>query len=593
MLPLRSNALTPLLAVVLVTGILYLGEAFLYPMILSVLLAFLLGPVVALLEKWGIGRIASVTIVTSTALALIGLACYAMVIQLTDLVNALPGYQENLNLKIFQPVERLLSSTNALAEGMKLKTANPDGSGPMPVEIVHGRFEFLGSIRAYLGSLMSPLATAAVVIVNVVFFLFERQSLRDRFIHIVGSGQLGVTTKALDDAAKRVSKYLGAQLIVNVSYGIPVAIGLYFIGVPNAPLWGGLAIVLRFIPYFGAWISAILPIVLAMAISPSWTPPLLTIALFVGMELFSNYVVEPWLYGASTGLSPSAIIVSATFWTWLWGLGGLLLATPLTVCFAVLGKYIPAFSFLDVLLGANPPIAPGRQFYQRLLAGDKEELDQIIAEHLARDAALEFFDQVALPALRLAEGDLATSRLELPEYKELCENLLVALEKIEGFKLVNDEKMSGVAILPARSEADGMAAAMLGYLLGKRGVGCMWFSDHALSSEVQTRLSELPKALVVLSAFTPEAGRTAGSVFKRLGSYAEGFKVLGLWGGDRTATVERLRGTEIEVVTKLDDAVRLITSSATVVSPKETIIAGSEGGDNSAAPKSEGQPGGA
>ena len=216
------------------------------------------------------------------------------------------------------------------------------------------------------GTLLEVLGTTGIVIVLVVFFLVRREDLRDRFIHLVGKGHVTVTTQMLEDADTRVSRYLSMLFLVNVTFGISVGIGLYLIGVPNAILWGILAAALRFIPYIGPWIAAAMPIGLSMAISTGWVAPILTVGLFVVLELFSNNVLEPWLYGKNTGVSAVAVLVAAVFWTWLWGPVGLLLATPLTVCLLVVGKHVPQLSFLDILLGNEPVFEPKKRIYQRL-----------------------------------------------------------------------------------------------------------------------------------------------------------------------------------------------------------------------------------
>lgn len=559
---LRPNPFTALVSVCVVAALLYLGKPFLFPLTLSILLAFLLGPVVARLEAWHLGRVAAVSIVAVAAFSLIVLGFYVVAAQLVDLVGALPGYRDNLRTKIFAPLEHFSSVFAHLTKELQPPTEAPGTDGAMPVELVNGKLTVLGVVRELAGPLLSPLGTLAIVLVNVIFFLFDRENLRDRFIHLVGRGRLHVTTQAIDDAATRVSRYLGAQLVVNATYGIPIGIGLFFIGIPNAALWGVLAIVLRFIPYLGAWAAASLPIALSLAISPTWGPPLATIALFIGMELLSNNLIEPWLYGASTGLSPTAIIVSATFWAWLWGAGGLLLATPLTVCFAVLGKHVPALAFLDILLGDRPPIAPEYRFYQRLIAGDHDEVDEIISSYIERDAAQELFDDVILPALQLAEHDLRAGLIEPEDQKDLCHHLREALGNIDGFRFTDDDALHGVAIIPARTECDALAGAMLAFVLRSRGITCTYFSERTLGSEVQARLAAKSDAVVCLSALTPAAARTAGSVFKRLGSAAAGPKLLGFWHGDRVTAMERLNQTGIEVVTTIAETVRVITATA-------------------------------
>ena len=237
-------------------------------------------------------------------------------------------------------------------------------------------------ITTVVGPLVSPLATAGIVIVFVIFMLLKREDLRDRFIRLAGSRDLPRTTQALDDAARRVGRYLLMQLVVNTTYAIPIGIGLWLIGIPNPILWGMLCGLLRFVPYIGPIVAAFFPLALAIAVDPGWTTFLLAGAWFIVVELISNNVVEPWLYGASTGLSPIAIIAAAVFWTWLWGPIGLLLSTPLTVCLVVLGRHVPQLAFLDVILGNEPVLEPPELLYQRLLVGDPNEATERAEEYL-------------------------------------------------------------------------------------------------------------------------------------------------------------------------------------------------------------------
>ena len=565
---LRPNPFTVLLSVCLVAAVLYLGKAFLLPIALSVLLAFLLAPVVERLELLRLGRGLSVAVVAGLAFAVIGLGLYVIAAQAVDLVHALPRYRDNLSLKIFAPLHHVTDAFTSLMKSFQSADDTGAGDRPVPVQVTNGKLTVLGVLREFVGPILAPVATSAVVIVNVVFFLYDRKGLRDRFIYLVGRGRLHITTQAIDDAADRVSRYLGAQLLVNATYGVPIGIGLYFIGIPNAALWGLLAIALRFVPYIGAWIAASFPLALSLAIAPGWTPLLETLALFVGVELLCSNFIEPWLYGASTGLSPSAIIVSATFWTWLWGAGGLLLATPLTVCFAVLGKYLPATAFLDILLGDHPPIAPEHRFYQRLLAADHAELDEIICGYLDRDAAQELFDQIILPALQLAEQDVRSGCLEPEDQKQVWRALHDALGNIDGFRFVDDDEIRAVAILPARTEGDALGGAMLSFLLRQRGLACTLLSERTLSSEAHALLAEKPEAIVCLSALTPGSARVAASLFKRIAPLEFGTKLLGFWHGDRSLVAEYLDQPEIELVSSLADAVRLITCTTPIAPPQ-------------------------
>ena len=248
------------------------------------------------------------------------------------------------------------------------------------------------------------------MVLLVIFMLLRREDLRRRLIRLIGKGHISATTHAMEDAGARVFRYLLMQLVVNVSYGIPVAIGLYFIGVPNAVLWGAFAAVLRFIPYIGPWIGAAIPIALSLAVSPSWTMPLLTIGLFVVLELLSNNLMEPWLYSSSTGVTPIALIVAAVFWTWLWGPVGLILSTPLTVCLVVIGRNVPRLSFLSVVLSDEEALTPAEDFYHRLLTINEQDELEFVEAYLKANSVSALYDSVFIPVIISTETD---HRLEL------------------------------------------------------------------------------------------------------------------------------------------------------------------------------------
>jgi hypothetical protein len=274
------------------------------------------------------------------------------------------------------------------------------------------------------------------VIVFVIFMLLQREDLRDRFIRLAGSSDLQRTTQAIGDAGQRVARYLLMQFVVNVTYGVPVGIGLWLIGVPNPLLWGMLATVLRFVPYVGPIIAAIFPLALAIAVDPGWSMLLWTAALFIVIELISNNVVEPWLYGSSTGLSPVAIIAAAIFWTWLWGPIGLLLSTPLTVCLVVIGQHVPAFGFLHVLLGSEPVLTPQESLYQRLLAGDPDEATERAEEYLEKKSILAFYDEVAIPALAMVEHDRARGALDDERRAEVAAGVFTLVDNLSDHEEV-------------------------------------------------------------------------------------------------------------------------------------------------------------
>ncbi len=413
---------------VVVVGALYLGSEILIPLALAILLSFTLAPIVVRLRRWGLGRIPSVlAVVLLLFITMLGLGSI-IATQLADLATNLSTYEWNLRTKIRElriavpsggVIERTSDMLQDLRQELQEVTRPPgeeaEGQGATsgesePVKPVLVRVQSpapspLETLRDVGGPLIAPFATAGLVVVLVIFMLLQREDLRDRVLRLVGGREVARATEAMDDAGKRISRYLLMQLIINVLYGIPVGIGLYFIGVPNPILWGCLATVLRFIPYLGPVIGALFPIALSFAVAPGWTLPVLTLGLFVTLELFSNNVLEPWLYGASTGLSPVAVLVAAVFWTMLWGPLGLLMSTPLTVCLVVLGRHVPQLGFFDVLLGDEPALSPEVKFYQRLLARDPDEATELAEEYLEDGSLDKLYDSVILPALVHAEQD--------------------------------------------------------------------------------------------------------------------------------------------------------------------------------------------
>ena len=438
---------------VVVVGALYLGSEILIPLVLAILLSFTLAPLVVRLRRLGIGRIPSVlAVVLLLFVAVIGLGS-VVATQLADLATNITTYEWNLRskireLRIAMPSGGLIERTSNMLEDLRQElqeVTNPPGeqaegdasnqgegeqARPVLVRVQSPTPSPLETLREVGGPLIAPFATAGLVVVLVIFMLLQREDLRDRVLRLVGGREVARATEAMDDAGRRISRYLLMQLIINVLYGIPVGVGLYFIGVPNPILWGCLATVLRFIPYLGPVMAALLPIALSFAVAPGWTLPLLTIALFVGLELFSNNVLEPWLYGSSTGLSPVAILVAAVFWTMLWGPIGLLMSTPLTVCLVVLGRHVPQLAFFDVMLGDEPALSPEVRFYQRLLARDPEEATELAEENLEDGALDRLFDTLILPALTHAEQDRLRGSLDRASVQAIAEDAIGVIDEL-------------------------------------------------------------------------------------------------------------------------------------------------------------------
>ena len=411
-------------------------------------------------------------------------------------------------------------------------------------------------MREVGGPLVKPIATAGLVFVFVIFMLLQREDLRDRIIRLVGSSDVARTTEAMNDAAKRISRYLLMQLVINIFYGTSVGIGLYFVGVPNPILWGLLATILRFVPYLGPVIAALFPIALSFAVAPGWTLPLLTIALFVTLELIVNNVLEPWLYGSSTGLSPVAVLVAAVFWTTLWGPAGLLLSTPLTVCLVVLGRHVPQLAFFDVLLGDEPALPPELKFYQRLLARDPDEATELAEEYLEDEPLEKLYDSVIIPALGLADQDRLRGSLDRAAVQGIAEETIGIVELLREDEERDLERAADadapppdapaetapVLCLGARNGLDEAAAAMLAHLLAQRGLPAATVPRENTAGRNLTRLPRHGVRLICLSYVNPRAIQHAHRLTRRLRRhFGEQVRIMvGLWMAEPSQEAQEL-----------------------------------------------------
>lgn len=576
-----------LLTVVLIGGVLYFAQDVLIPFALAILLSFLLAPLVDLLERRWLHRIPAVMIAAIISFSLIGGLGFVVTNEAVDLAVSLPDYKSNLigRIQSFEgPASTSLNQTlDAFAELTdELKKGSPgksDSNDITKVQIVDSPSAFQVA-RGMAGPLIKPLGTLAVVILFVIFMLLKSEDMRDRLIRLLGTSDLNLTTRALSDAATRVSRYLMMQALINGGQGLAVGIGLYFIGVPNAALWGLMSALLRYIPYIGPWIAAVFPIALSFAVFDNWTLPLLTIGLFVTLELISNNVVEPWLYGAHTGISAVALIAAAVFWTWLWGVAGLFLSTPMTVCLMVMGKYIPQLEFLSVLLGDKPVLEPHERFYQRLLAKDPEEAAELIEEFLKEKSPLELCDGVILPAMTLAEQDHDSGKLwdERRQYmhdqiRELADEIVPPRDAA-----AEPTSLSAISVLclPARDIADETTAVLFAKLLNQQGFNARAASIAALSGEKLDLVTEHRADVVCVSSMPPAAVTHARYLVKRLEArFAKTPIIVGLWNAHDDGERARLRlqsaGAD-RVVTSYADG---LTEVRAVVAP---ILEGVEKG---------------
>jgi predicted PurR-regulated permease PerM len=432
LIALLSAVATAILAFIIITT-LYFGREIFVPIALAILLSFVLAPLVGVLQRIRMPRGLAVVSVVILAFVLIFAMGSLLATQLTQLAGDLPRYQSTISEKIQSfrettagrgTLERASGMLKDLSKELEKPKDAAAGTGsilspkvpapltPVPVEVRQPDPSALESLQTLISPLLHPLATTGIIIIFVIFILLQREDLRNRLIRLAGSHDLQRTTAALDDAAGRLSRLFLIQLLLNGTFGMVIGVGLWLIGIPSAILWGILAAVLRFVPYIGAAIAAAFPLALAVAVDPSWTMLLWTIALFIVVEPIVGHVIEPMVYGHSTGLSPVAVVASATFWTALWGPIGLVLATPLTVCLVVLGRHVERLEFLDVMFGDRPALTPPEIFYQRMLAGDPTEAAEKAEEFLKERSLCSYYDEVALKGLQLAQVDAERGALD-------------------------------------------------------------------------------------------------------------------------------------------------------------------------------------
>ncbi len=531
--PAGGSALETLAIVVVVAAVLYLGRAIAIPIAIAILISFSLGPPVSWLTRRHIGRIPAIFLVVAPAMLAVGAFAYVVTIEVGRLAGNIPAYSTNIESKV-DGIADLLPSRAMLDRGTAFlrdlgKGARPGSSAASHMQQQHGHQPLSNAdgkpvtveiqtpdpspvdiVRAIVGPLVEPVSDAALVLLFVVFFLAEKDTLRDRLIRLAGVRDLRRTTMAMDEAGTRVSRYLLMQTLVNAAFGTVLTAALFLLGLPNAALWGGLAAMLRFIPYMGVATASVLPIALAFAVDPGWTMLVWTAGVFLVLELLTGNVLEPWLYGSSTGLSAVALVLSAIFWTWLWGAIGLLLATPLTVCIAVLGRYVPQLAFLDVLLGNQAPLKPEEAFYQRLLAGHPDEAAKQATAFVAEHSPQAFFAEVALPALMLAERDRLRGELEGEHLVQVADGVKTLVNQLVDADDAIPNGSPGdsatvVLVAAGRSELDEAAGALLAAMLRAGGHAVLTLP---YSSALHVALPDIDPArigTVCLSYLDPEA----------------------------------------------------------------------------------------
>jgi predicted PurR-regulated permease PerM len=557
----KLSFLHVLASVVLVIGSLYWARAVFVPLALALMLTFLLQPVVAVLHRRGLGYAPAAALVVLLLALLIGAIGWVAVTQLSNLASELPRYQGNLREKIddlqhasqggvFGKIQETVAELSRNFQKRQLPATGPQE----PIAVTPP----WSALLSYVPSFLSFLVDAGLVLVLLLFMLIAYRDLRDRLFRLVGYGRVTVTTKALDEAGRRISSALRMQTIVNGTYGSAVGLGLFCLGVPYALMWGLFAGMLRFIPYIGPTVGALMPIALSMAVFAGWLKPLLVGGLFVLLEIVTNALLEPLLYGRGAGVSQVAILMSIAFWTWLWGPVGLLLATPLTVCLGVLGKYVPSLSFLEVLL-SDEPVTELNRYYQRLVAQDQDGAIEIIEELLETQTLLEVYEDVLIPALYYTKQDQRRDNLTAEEAHAIYQATHELIDDLSASQATSADAVSSVpeenptAVLPskirilgcpAHDEADEVALRMLQQVLDPRRFEVEVAKVALLAAEVVSLVEQNAPTLICIGLVPPGGFAQTRYLCKRLRARFPTLPiVVGCWSGtqDEAEILARLR----------------------------------------------------
>jgi predicted PurR-regulated permease PerM len=561
-------ALSGTVIATVVIAVLYWAQTVLIPLALALYLAFLLNPLVRALQRRGLGRIPSVIVVVAAAATLVLGFGWLMASQTTDLVNDLPNYTSNLRAKI-KSIRRLGSDDGRLEKmGDELArelTAQPDAAAKPPTEppasapAAPPGPSWIRSLPEYLASGMQLGASFVLVFVLLIFMLLKREDLRNRFICLVGHSRLLFTTKAVDEATYRISRYLVTQAAINGAFGAVLALGLFLLGIKYALLWGLLAAILRYLPFVGIWVAAAFPTILSLGMSEGWWQPLVVIGLTVTLDLIATSFLEPWLFGKSIGVSEVGLLVMAALAAFLWGPVGLLLAAPLTACLIVIGRYVPRLSFFEILLGDQPTLEPGVSSYQRLLARDQDEAVDLVLAHSAAEAPERVYDDILIPALTYARRDRDRDELTDSDEEFVRDATRDVLEDLGEQRQETDssavaEPLEPIRILgcPARDASDQLALEMLGQALDPNRWQVEVAAADTLAAELIARIEQTPPALICIASLPPGGLAHTRYLCKRLRSQFPEVRILvGRWGlrGNLDQNLSQLRAAGADDMT--------------------------------------------
>lgn len=536
---------------VTVVCVLYFARSLLIPVALAVFLTFVLSPAVAWLHRRGFGRTAAVAVVVGVSILVAAGVGLMVAQQMTSLSESLPNRRDAIMDKVTSVKNwvvgagdsRLAQLADEVMDVVAPKPKPQPGEPPKPVVVEPQGSSLWGRVEAVATPAVEFLGTAAFAFVLTVFMLLKKEDLRNRMIRLIGSGQVTTTTKAVDDASTRISRYLLTQLVLNTAFGAVIVVGLLIIGLKYALLWGFIATLMRYVPYVGTWVGLIPPTLYSLAVSPadSWWQPVAVLSLFGGLELLCNNIFEPMLYGPSMGVSEVAQLVAAGFWAFLWGPIGLILSGPLTVVLLVLGKYVRKLEFLAVLMGDEPALEPRVAFYQRLAARDQDEASGIAHKEAEKVGAMAVYDAMLVPALCLAKRDHAEGNLSEQDLDFAVRAAREIAEEVTAIKpegQAEEAPAEGgpvvrlpVVLCPAKDEVDRMAVELLAGQLDPARWEVHVTAVDTLVSELLEAIAERKPAVVVVGAVPPGGLSHSRYVVARIRAKFPDVKiVVGRWG---------------------------------------------------------------
>jgi predicted PurR-regulated permease PerM len=537
--------LTATVVFLTVVAALYWARTIFLPIALAIYVSFVLGPVVARLQRLGLGRGPAVILTVTLAVATTALVTLLITQQIAGLAETLPDRAQNIKDKLMS-VKKMVVPDGPSRFGKMIDDLSevigtappPPVDQPTPTVIVPQSPSWMSQLEALVSPLVEMLAQGAFAFILAVFMLLKKADLRNRVVRLIGHGRVTTTTKAIDDASKRISRYLLMQLIINSACGLVISLVLFAIGVQYALLWGFIAFLMRYVPYLGTWIGLIPPVVFSLAMSEGWWQPLTVLATFLIVEAICNNIFEPWLFGKSMGLSEVAQLVAAGFWTFLWGPVGLILSGPLTVCLLVLGRYVPRFEFLAVLLGDEEALEPRLAFYQRLAARDQDEAASVAQERAKLTSRDAVYDDLFIPALSLAKGDLEERELSPSDVEFITAAVLETAEDVEESEapekaVESDVEVRKVRVLacPARDQLDRAAVELFALSLDPRKWEVQVTAVETLTSELLRQVEEEQPAVVCIGSLPPGGLAHTRYLCKRLRAKFPALKiVVGRWG---------------------------------------------------------------